>query len=369
MVPHLGTGPTLWSAVVREVHLLGVGATSFSRTGRSADQLTREAIRAALADAGLTRRDVKNFTLAAGAGRDDGAGLTALGGAKGQALSPSCVSGAAALHLSWQAVATGAHDLVLCVGRELADREGARPRPTRLDAFAAAAERYMRASGATEEQFARVAAKNRTHGAGNPRALLRVPVDAAAVLESDMLVWPLRGLMVAPPSEGAAAVVLASSDFNRRTGARAPRVRASTLVRDGDEATLGAAPRAARVTYEAAEMGPEDIDCAEIDHPTVAGELAAYEGLQFAPEGEGPELVDSGFTALGGVLPVNTSGGALAQGEATGAAAIAQLCELAWQVRGEAGRRQVPGAHVGLALASALEKGRGVLSLTIISAA
>jgi acetyl-CoA acyltransferase len=353
---------------VREVHLLGVGATSFSRTGRSADQLTREAITAALADAGLTRRDVHTFTLAAGADHDDAAGLGPLVDAGGHVFSPICASGAAALHLGWRAVATGAHDLVLCVGRDLGDPDGGRARPMRLEAFAAAAARYMRASGATEAHFARVAAKNRAHGAANPRALLSAPVDAAAVLESDLLVWPLRGLMVALPSEGAAAVVLASSDFDRRTGARAPRVRASILVRDGNEATLGAAPRAARLIYDAAGLGPEDIDCAEIDHPTAAGELAAYEGLQFAPEGEGPELVDSGFTALGGVLPVNTSGGALAQGDATAAAGIAQLCELAWQVRGEAGRRQVPGARVGLALASALEKGRGVLSLTIVSA-
>jgi acetyl-CoA acetyltransferase len=143
-------------------------------------------------------------------------------------------------------------------------------------------------------------------------------------------------------------------------------VRACVLVRQG-ESSLATAARAARLTYEAAGIGPEDVDCAEIDHPTAAGELPAYEALEFAPDGQGPELVDSGFTALGGVLPVNTSGGALAQGHAPGAAGIAQLCELGWQLRGEAGRRQVAGARVGLALSSQVEKGGRVVGLTVLS--
>jgi acetyl-CoA acetyltransferase len=97
---------------------------------------------------------------------------------------------------------------------------------------------------------------------------------------------------------------------------------------------------------------PEQVDCAEVDDHTAAGELAAYEALQFAPAGQGPELVDSGFTDLGGVLPVNTSGGLLSQGDATGASAVAQLCELSWQLREEAGSRQVAGARTALALSA-----------------
>jgi acetyl-CoA acyltransferase len=350
---------------VREVFVLGVGATSFSRKGRSPEQLAREASGAAVADAGVPLTDVDAFTLATGNGRPDTARST-VGIGAGRPLRPVCSSGAMALHLAWRAVATGAHDLVLCVGRELAAQEVEPDRRHRLGPLAAAAGRYMRSSGATEEHFARVVAKNRAHGAANPRALLTTSVDATAVLDSEVLVWPLHGLMVAPPSEGAAAIVLASSDRPRRTGAQAPRVRASVVLGVGGGDSPDAA-RAARLTYEAAGLGPENVDCAEIDHPTAAGELSAYEALQFAPEGRGPELVESGFTALGGVLPVNTSGGALAQGDAVGAAGIAQLCELAWQLRGEAGRRQVAGARVGLALSSGMEGDRAGVSLTILT--
>ena len=340
---------------MRDVRLLGVGLTSFSREGRTG-QLANEAIDAALADAGLSSRDVGAVAVATDDANGDATDLLRDGRARG--LRPVCASGGAALHVGWWAVASGAHDVALCVGYQGARPAGERAAP--LQQLAAEAERYMAASGATEEHFARVAAKNRAHGAANPRALLRVPVDAAAVLASDLLVWPLHRLMVAQPSEGAAAVVLA--------GARAPRVRASMLVREGDDDVVAGAARAARRAYEAAGLGPDDVDCAEIDAPTAPRELAAYEALQFAPDGQGPELVDSGFTALGGVLPVNTSGGALAQGDATAAAGLAQLCELAWQLRGEAGRRQVAGARVGLALAGPLaEHPARVVSLTILS--
>jgi acetyl-CoA acyltransferase len=354
------------SSAVRGVHVLGVGATSFARTGRSGDELAREAITSALADAGVALREVPAFTLARGNGQAGASDSHLFGVGSGRPLPPVCVSGVAALHLGWLAVASGVHDLVLCVGRELADPGGHDGRRRRIDALAAAAGDYMHASGATEEQLARVVAKNRAHGAANPRALMTTPVEAREVLDGELLAWPLRGAMVAAPSEGAAAVVLSSTERGRRGGARAPRVLASTLVRENGADPLAAAGRAARISYEAAGIGPESIDCAEIDHPTAAGELPAYEALQFAPDGQGPALVDSGFTALGGVLPVNTSGGALAQGEAVGAAGIAQLCELAWQLRGEAGRRQVAGARIGLALASGHESNRGVVSLTLL---
>jgi acetyl-CoA acetyltransferase len=225
----------------------------------------------------------------------------------------------------------------------------------------------MEASGATEEHFARVAAKNRAQGALNPRALLSAAVDLRAVLASEMLSWPLRRLMVSEPSEGAAAVVFGAGEIRRRMGANGPRVLASVLVREGADGALAASARAARLAYQVAGIGPEDLDCAEIDDRSAAREVATYEALQLAPEGQGPELVDSGFTARGGVLPVNMSGGMLAQGDAAGASGIAQLCELAWQLRGEAERRQVAGARAGLALAGGLERGGGSLaSLTIL---
>ncbi|HEY1277696.1 MAG TPA: thiolase family protein [Thermoleophilaceae bacterium] len=346
------------------MHLLGVGTTSFSRTGRTTRELAQQAAAAALADAGLSAGDVSAVTVATGGEPDSGAAFELLGDRAGRPLPPPCELGLAALYAAWRAVASGESDVVLCLGHDPSPATGD---PPALDELAEAAEAYMGRSGATEGHFARVAAKNRAQGADNPRAPRNgPPADAGAVLASDVLVWPLRRLMVAAPSQGAAAVVLAARDLGRRGGASAPRLRACVLL-DAGAGGRAVTARAARLAYNAARLGPEDVDCAEIDHPTAAGEIAAYEALELAPDGHGPELVESGFTALGGVVPVNTSGGALAQGLTAGAAGIVQLCELGWQLRGEAGRRQVAGARVGLSLAGGHAGRDGVVALTILS--
>jgi acetyl-CoA acetyltransferase len=261
------------------------------------------------------------------------------------------------LQLGWQAVAGGEYDAVLCLGADRPAVGAARRRP--LIADAQNAKRYMSSSGATVDHFARVAVKNRRRGADNPRALNGGAVDAAAVMRSDVVAWPLHRLMVATPAGGAAAAIFAARDVRRSGCPVAPRVRASVLL-TGTEAT-GASARAARLAYESSGLGPEDVDVAEVDDLTAAGEVMAYEALQFAPEGQGPELIDSGFTALGGVLPVNPSGGMLSQGDAFGASSIAQVCEIAWQLRREAGSRQVAGARVGLAMSGG--HGRGGMPL------
>jgi len=316
----------------------------------------REAGAAALADAGLTERDVGAVAFVSQAPRGE------LVDALGRRV--TVLSGATALHLAWQEVATGARDIVLCVGHDGArERTPASP----IEALAEGAKAYMASSGATERHFARIAAKNRGHGAANPRALLTEPAGADEILASELLAWPLHRLMVAPVAEAAAAVVLAGGDVRRRAGAEGPQVCASVIVHEGDGEARAATARAARLAYQMAALGPEDVDCAEIDDRTAAVELASYEPLLLVPEGRGPELVESGFTALGGVLPVNTSGGTIALGDAGSASALAQLCELAWQLRGEAGRRQVAGAHVGLALHRGGGQGAPFVSLTILS--
>jgi len=229
------------------------------------------------------------------------------------------------------------HHVALCVGVErlgVVD-DAARAAEERR---AEAARRYMAASGATVVELARAAAKNHRQGACNPAASSAGEVSPEAVLDSDVVAWPLTRLMVAPWTAGAAAVVLAA-----RPRGTAPRVLASVLAPDGDAA------RAAQQAYDAAGVGPDEIDCAEVHDDTAAAELAAYEALRFVPAGAGPELVETGFTALGGVLPVSASGGLLSLGELDGASGIAQVCELAAQLTGRAGARQVPGARVALA--------------------
>jgi acetyl-CoA acyltransferase len=326
---------------VSGVHLLGVGATSVSRNPRGSRPLAREAVSAALADAGVSVAEVDGVAIAS---RDPGFDLGCYD-VLGEARRPykcRCGLGAVALHSSWNAVSSGASGVVVCVGHDWPPDE-AEPLAG-LETQAAAAREYMQHSGATEEHLARVVAKNRRHGAANPHALQTTAVDLEEVLASELLVWPLRRLMVAPPARGAAAVVLGSHEIVRRHGPKAPRVLASVLL-DEDSPDGATTTRAARLGYFSAGLGPEEIDLAEIEDPTPVDEIEAYEALEFAPPGSGPELVESGFTALGGVVPVNASGGALAQGRVMGAGGILQMVELSLQLRDRGGGNKGPRAH------------------------
>jgi acetyl-CoA acetyltransferase len=324
--------------------------------------LAREALTAALADAGVAASEVDGVAIAAGDPNFDLGCFDVLGDLR-RPFKCRCGLGAIALHSAWNAVSSGASDIVVCVGH---DASPLAAEPDSLETQAAAAREYMQHSGATEQHLARVAAKNRKHGAANPHALLSAAVDPAEVLASELLVWPLRRLMVADPAQGAAAIVLGSHEIGRRRGPKAPRVRASILLEE-NSADGAATSRAARLGYFSAGLGPEEIDVAEVEDPTPVDEIEAYEALEFAPPGCGPELVESGFTALGGVVPVNASGGALCQGRVKGAGGILQLVELSLQLRDRAGLRQVPGARVGLGLAGSTTAPGTVTSMTILT--
>ena len=340
-----------------------MGATSLSREVRDARWLAHDAVTAALADAGLEGREVDALAVASG---DAAAVLGCEEAIGGRVSATDCegAHGALALHAAWTAVATGESDVVVCVGQDPAPVFGAGTVP--IEVLAASARLYMRESGTTEEHLALVAAKNRGHGAANPRALVRRAVDSLTVLGSDPLVWPLRQMMVASPAQAAAAVVLSSrEDLGPRAGQRAPRLPASVLVSAG-EGLPPAVARAAGLAYFGAGIGPEDLDLAEVEDATPAAEISAYEALELAPASRGSELVESGFTELGGVVPVNASGGTLALGRVPGSGAILQLIELAQQLRGRAGRRQVPGARVGLALSGDAFGPQASTSLTIV---
>ena len=345
------------------VHLLGVGATSLSWEGRDARLLTHDAVTAALADAGLAGREVESLALSCG---EWSAALGCFDALGRQVRSTACASahGALALHTAWAAVATGESEVAVCVGHDPRPEGAEAALP--IDPLAIAARRYMGESGATEDHLARVASKNRGHGTANPRALLREAVAADAVLASAPLTWPLRQLMVPAPAQAAAAIVLGRHDRGRRDGPRAPLLPASVLL--SAEEGLPAVARAAGLAYFGAALGPEDVDLAEVEDLTPATEIAAYEALELAPAQRGPELVETGFTELGGVVPVNTSGGSLAQGRVPGSGPLLQLIELAQQLRGRAGRRQVPGARVGLALCGTPVGPRAATSLTIVGA-
>jgi acetyl-CoA acetyltransferase len=236
--------------------------------------------------------------------------------------------------------------------------------------FALYARRRMEAYGATPRDFALVKVKNSRHGLANPNARYRKEVTVDEVLASPIVADPLHLLEICATSDGAAALVLSSLEYARDRGATQPvRVAAvstvtpmfpNTVIEMPNFATdSGAAAtppeRAfrdsiAHAALEEAGIGPEDLDVAEVYDLSTALELDWYENIGLCKEGEAERLINDGDTALGGRIPVNPSGGLACFGEAIPAQAIAQVCELAWQLRGQATGRQVEGARVGLSI-------------------
>jgi acetyl-CoA acetyltransferase len=224
----------------------------------------------------------------------------------------------------------------------------------------------MEIYGDTQADFAAVKIKNAQHGVSNPKARYRKTFTEDDVAASPMIADPLRLMDVCATSDGAAALIVCSLDYARRIGkANAPRVAAistvtptfaSSVVEIPDLATDSAVAadamsfRAAlpKKAYEEAGIGPEDVSFAEVYDLSTALELDWMEDLQLCERGEAAAMLRSGATRIGGRLPINASGGLCSFGEAVPAQALAQVCELAWQLRGQAGERQVEGAKVGI---------------------
>jgi acetyl-CoA acetyltransferase len=227
-----------------------------------------------------------------------------------------------------------------------------------MDVYAAMTRAYMERSGATPEDFARIAVKNQGNGKLNPKAQYGGDITVEEVLASREISGPLTLMMCSPIGDGSAAVVLCSEEAARRLGAETVRIRATALVsgRDRTPDEPGAVERAVAKAYDMAGVGPEDLNVLEVHDAAAPAELMIYEELGLCGPGEGPKLLASGETALGGRVPVNPSGGLLAKGHPIGATGCAQLVELADQLRGRCGARQVEGARIGLA-----ENGGGFL--------
>ncbi|WP_307082327.1 lipid-transfer protein [Streptomyces canus] len=376
-----------------EVAVLGAGMHPWGKWGRGFVEYGVTAARAALADAGLEWRDIGSIV---GADTVRGgypgyvAGATfakALGwqGARVASVYAACASGAQAVAAARAQILAGLADVVLVVGADAAPKGFFRPaggdRPedpdwlrfrilgaTNPTYFGLYARRRIAVHGDTVEDFAQVKVKNAALGALNPYARYRKPVSAEEVAASAVVADPLRLLDICATSDGGAALVLSSMEFARRRGVAEPvRIRAvstvtptypNTVLDLPDIATDSAAAvepatgtfRAsiARAAYEEAGVGPEDLSLAEVYDLSTALELQWYEDLGLCGEGEGAKLLREGATAPGGRIPVNTSGGLASFGEAVPAQAIAQVCELTWQLRGDAGARQVEHARVGI---------------------
>ncbi len=289
----------------------------------------------------------------------------------------ACAGSSTAVHVALCAIRSGAYGTVLVVGTEKMSGKGTR---AALDALTTAADvdrieefhheltgrdgpadsffmevyartcaDYTARSGATAADFAEVAAKNSWHGARNPRAQYRTARSVDEILASRTVAGPLTMLMCSPIADGAAALVLRATDLVADRSA-AVRVRASAL-RSGvpGGAEPGLEQRTIDAAYAEAAVGPDDLDVVEVHDAASPNELIVTEKLGLCPPGEGPKLLHSGATRLGGRVPVNTSGGLVSRGHPVGATGAAQLVELVTQLRGRAADRQVQGARVGLA--------------------
>jgi acetyl-CoA acetyltransferase len=364
---------------MRKVYVAGIGMTRFAKQpARSLKSLTEEAVTDTLKDAGCGIEEIEACYFAnAVAGSITGQEMLAgqfnlrplrLGTIPIINVENACASASSALHLAWQSVATGLHDVVLAVGAEkMTHPDKARSftaiggsvdvettpedlpsgRSFLMDMYAGTALQYMEQTGATREDFARVVVKNQQHGMLNPAAQYGSTMTIEDILQAREIVWPFTLPMCSPISDGAAAALVVSDSVYLGSHPKVS-VLASVMRTAPADSAASVTSLAAQAAYEVAGLGPESLDCVEVHDAAASAELVIYEQLGLAEPGAGGALVRSGDTELGGRMPVNTSGGLLARGHPIGATGLAQVVEIILQLRGAAGRRQVPDARVGL---------------------
>jgi acetyl-CoA acetyltransferase len=225
-----------------------------------------------------------------------------------------------------------------------------------MDVYAAFARFHMNRFGTTQRQLAAVAAKNHAHSVHTPLSQYRKPFSVDEVLAAPPITYPLTLPMCSPVSDGAAAAIVANRDGMRRFGLDERRSVAvlASVVQSGSDRAASEVERhctalGARRAYDAAGIGPDDVDVAEVHDATAMGEVIQVENLGFCAYGDGGALAERGDTLLGGRIPVNPSGGLESKGHPIGATGLGQIHELVTQLRGEAGARQVDGARIAIA--------------------
>jgi acetyl-CoA acetyltransferase len=377
----------------KEIAVLGVGMHPWGKWGRNFVEYGVVAAQAALADAGVAWTDIQ---LVSGAdtmrngypGYVSGATFAQALGWQGASVASSyaaCASGATALSTARAQILAGFCDVALVIGADttpkgfLAPNAGERGDDpdwlrfrllgaTNPTYFGLYARRRMEMFGATPDDFAKVKVKNARHGLNNPNARYRKEVTLDDVNAAPIVADPLRLLEICATSDGAAALVVSSMEYAKSHGVGDPvRVAAISTVTPSYPNTVIEMPNfatdsafgvatpthsfrdsIAAAAYEQAGLGPDDLDLAEVYDLSTALELDWYENIGLCKPGEAERLLNDGDTTIGGRVPVNASGGLASFGEAVPAQAIAQVCEISWHLRGEAGERQVEGARVGL---------------------
>ena len=280
----------------------------------------------------------------------------------------ACSSGSTAFREAWHAIAQGQWDCALVVGIDKLTSLGGGVLPGQPDdwdvnvgltmpaLYAMRAGRYLHEHGHTADDLAKVAVKAHKHGALNPLAQFQNEITLDEVANARPVAEPFTLLHCCPTGDGAAALLLVSEKKARESGLAKPVWIIASELNSGrymtgfrDMTIPEITTRGAQEIWEMSGMGPEDIDVAEVHDAFTIAELLYYEAFGFCGRGEAVALLDSGATSLGGRIPVNPSGGLLCRGHPVGATGAAQLAELTFQLRGEAGKRQVEGAKVALA--------------------
>lgn len=367
---------------MRRVAIIGAGMTAFGEHWEQGFRdLVVEAGVKAITDAGISgdRIDAGFIgTMASGrlVGQEHIGGLLAdymgLNPIPITRVEGACASGGLALRQGVMAVASGMHDLVVVGGVEKMTDLGVNTVSDILGGagdqewelflgatfpaiYALMARRHMQDYGTTEEMMAAVAVKNHKHGAKNKYAQFQSEITMETVLKSKVVAAPLKVFDCSPITDGAAGVVLAPLDMAQSFTKKPIEIIAcsqasDTIALHSRETLTGlkAAQVAVKKAYEMAKLTPKDIDVAEVHDCFTIAELMAIEDLGFFPKGQGGKATLEGRTAIGGEIPINTSGGLKACGHPVGATGIKQAVECTWQLRGEAEGRQVKDAHVAL---------------------
>jgi acetyl-CoA acyltransferase len=360
-----------------DAYVVGVDMIKFGRfPDKTVPQIGAEAALMALDDCGLTIQDIEalycgNLGQASGMVGQRMLQLIGQTGISVVNVANACATGATAFREAWAAVKAGLYDVVLAVGVEQMGKgllggagggsgipkEGLLGSGTMPAVFAEAGMEHSRKYGTTFEQFAKVSVKNHHHSTLNPKAMYQIETPLDMVMNAEMISYPNTKLMCSVNVDGSAAAIICSEKKARELGLmkRAVKIRASVLTsdpwqeRDLVMPDVNSCTRlAAKKAYEMAGLGPDDIDLVELHDCFATAEILHYENLGLCKDGEAGMLIDTGAVALGGRIPVNVSGGLLSKGHPLGATGIANIYEVTAHLRGEAGRRQVEGARIGM---------------------
>ena len=372
-----------------EVFVSGVGMIPFVKPGTSGtyQEMGEQAVRLALEDSGATYDQVQQVYAGYVYG-DSTCGQAAvyrlgMSGIPVINVNNNCSTGSTALFLARQAIEGGVAECVLALGFEqmnpgalgavFEDRpnpldkfiesaneiEGKSKVPVALRLFGGAGLEHQKKYGTRDETFARISQKARLHAKHNPRAIFRNEVSIEEVLSSPPMHGVLTRLQCCPPTCGAAAALLTSEKFAKKHGLRSDvKITGQSMTTDFPSSFEGKtmmqivgsdmSQAAANDLYERTGIGPDDVDVVELHDCFTSNEIITYEALQLTEEGGSEQFVSDGDNTYGGKVVVNPSGGLLSKGHPLGATGLGQCAELVWQLRGEAGPRQVEGARVGL---------------------